>query len=89
MVTVRGPRPVDKHVGERIRMRRIMCDLTQVELADKLGITFQQVQKYENGTNRIGAITLRKSWACRLRFSLRIYRDQKTAPDRPVCRTTL
>jgi transcriptional regulator with XRE-family HTH domain len=39
-------------------MRRIMCDLTQMELADKLGITFQQVQKYEKGTNRIGASRL-------------------------------
>jgi transcriptional regulator with XRE-family HTH domain len=47
--------PVDKHVGERVRMRRIMMKMSQTELAEKLGITFQQVQKYEKGTNRIGA----------------------------------
>ena len=58
MVAVREARPVDKHVGERVRMRRLMCGMSQVELADKLGITFQQVQKYEKGTNRIGASRL-------------------------------
>jgi transcriptional regulator with XRE-family HTH domain len=46
---------VDKHVGERVRMRRIMRSMSQGELAQRLGITFQQVQKYEKGSNRIGA----------------------------------
>jgi transcriptional regulator with XRE-family HTH domain len=47
--------PVDKHVGSRIRMRRKMLGMTQENLGDGLGLTFQQVQKYENGINRIGA----------------------------------
>lgn len=47
--------PTDIHVGQRVRMRRMMLGISQEKLADKLGITFQQVQKYEKGTNRIGA----------------------------------
>src|SRR5262249_25178357 len=47
--------PVDRHVGSRIRMRRKMLGMSQEKLGDGLGITFQQVQKYENGANRIGA----------------------------------
>jgi transcriptional regulator with XRE-family HTH domain len=47
--------PVDKHVGSRVRMRRKMLGMSQGALGDGLGITFQQVQKYENGANRIGA----------------------------------
>lgn len=52
------PNPVDIHVGKRIRLRRLLLDLSQEKLADMLGITFQQVQKYEKGTNRIGASRL-------------------------------
>jgi transcriptional regulator with XRE-family HTH domain len=52
------PNPTDRHVGARVRMRRLMLDMTQTELADGLGLTFQQVQKYEKGTNRIGASRL-------------------------------
>ena len=51
----RSPNPVDKHVGSRIRMRRMMLGMSQEKLADGLGVTFQQVQKYEKGRNRIGA----------------------------------
>ena len=47
--------PVDKHVGGRVRMRRLMLAMSQEKLGDALGLTFQQVQKYEKGTNRIGA----------------------------------
>jgi transcriptional regulator with XRE-family HTH domain len=47
--------PTDKHVGSRVRMRRLMLDMSQTDVADALGLTFQQVQKYEKGTNRIGA----------------------------------
>jgi transcriptional regulator with XRE-family HTH domain len=47
--------PVDKHVGSRIRMRRMMLGMSQEKLGDGLGLTFQQVQKYEKGANRIGA----------------------------------
>jgi len=51
----RNPNAIDVHVGKRLRMRRLMLRMSQEVLADKLGITFQQVQKYENGTNRISA----------------------------------
>lgn len=48
------PNPVDKHIGSRVRMRRLMLSMSQEKLGDALGLTFQQVQKYEKGTNRIG-----------------------------------
>jgi transcriptional regulator with XRE-family HTH domain len=51
----RGGHPVDKHVGQRLRMRRLMLDMSQTKVADALGLTFQQLQKYEKGANRIGA----------------------------------
>jgi transcriptional regulator with XRE-family HTH domain len=47
--------PIDKHVGSRVRMRRMMLGMSQTTLANGLGLTFQQVQKYEKGTNRMGA----------------------------------
>jgi transcriptional regulator with XRE-family HTH domain len=50
--------PADKHVGGRIRMRRMMIGMSQETLGDALGITFQQIQKYEKGTNRVGASRL-------------------------------
>ena len=46
---------IDMHVGARVRMRRLMLDMTQEKLGDALGLTFQQVQKYEKGANHIGA----------------------------------
>lgn len=49
---------VDQHVGERLRMKRIELGFSQTELGNRLGITFQQVQKYEKGSNRIGASRL-------------------------------
>jgi transcriptional regulator with XRE-family HTH domain len=52
------PNPIDKHVGSRVRMRRMMLGMSQEKLGDALGLTFQQVQKYEKGTNRIGASRL-------------------------------
>src|SRR5271156_4731040 len=52
------PNPIDKHVGSRLRMRRLMLDMSQTDIADALGLTFQQVQKYEKGSNRIGASRL-------------------------------
>src|SRR5712692_9973126 len=54
----KGPNTVDKHVGSRVRMRRLMLSMSQEKLGDALGLTFQQVQKYEKGTNRIGASRL-------------------------------
>jgi transcriptional regulator with XRE-family HTH domain len=53
-----GPHPIDTHVGKRVRMRRLMLGLSQKDIADPLGLTFQQVQKYENGKNRISASRL-------------------------------
>ena len=52
------PNPIDMHVGSRVRMRRLMLGMSQTNLADPLGLTFQQVQKYEKGTNRMGASRL-------------------------------
>lgn len=50
--------PTDARVGSRVRMRRLMLSMTQEQLAEGLGVTFQQVQKYENGANRISASRL-------------------------------
>ncbi len=52
------PHPVDVHVGGRVRLRRTLLGMSQEKLGDALGLTFQQVQKYERGTNRIGASRL-------------------------------
>ena len=60
MMTAKAPNPVDKYVGSRVRMRRIMLGMSQEKLGDSLGLTFQQVQKYEKGTNRIGASRLQQ-----------------------------
>ena len=62
MVTLakKAPNPTDKHVGARVRMRRMMLGMSQEKLGDALGLTFQQVQKYEKGTNRIGASRLQQ-----------------------------
>ncbi len=49
------PHPVDIHVGARVRLRRTLIGMTQTDLGDALGLTFQQVQKYERGMNRIGS----------------------------------
>src|SRR6201994_628746 len=54
------PNPVDRHVGSRVRMRRIMLGMSQERLGEGLGLTFQQIQKYEKGTNRIGASRLQQ-----------------------------
>ena len=51
----KAPNPVDAHVGSRVRMRRVLIGMSQEKLGEALGITFQQIQKYEKGTNRIGA----------------------------------
>jgi transcriptional regulator with XRE-family HTH domain len=52
------PNPIDRYVGSRVRMRRMMLGMSQEKLGDAIGLTFQQVQKYENGANRIGASRL-------------------------------
>lgn len=60
MIAKKAPNPIDKHVGSRVRMRRMMLGMSQEKLGDALGLTFQQVQKYEKGTNRIGASRLQQ-----------------------------
>jgi transcriptional regulator with XRE-family HTH domain len=60
MAGQKSPNPIDKHVGSRVRMRRMMLDMSQTALGDALGITFQQIQKYEKGTNRISASRLQQ-----------------------------
>src|SRR6201996_4275707 len=60
MLAKKAPNPTDKHVGARVRMRRMMLSMSQENLGNSLGLTFQQVQKYEKGTNRIGASRLQQ-----------------------------
>ncbi len=55
---IKSPDPIDVHVGQRVRARRKMLGLSQTQLGKELGVTFQQVQKYERGTNRIGSSRL-------------------------------
>jgi transcriptional regulator with XRE-family HTH domain len=52
---IKSPSPVDRHVGSRVRLRRTLLGMSQEKLGEVLGVTFQQVQKYEKGINRIGA----------------------------------
>ena len=56
----KGSDPIDKYVGSRVRMRRLMLGMSQTKLADSIGLTFQQVQKYEKGTNRMGSSRLQQ-----------------------------
>lgn len=57
---VKTPHPTDVHVGSRVRMRRMMLGMSQEKLADALALTFQQIQKYEKGSNRISASRLQQ-----------------------------
>src|SRR5262249_49778161 len=60
MISPKKPDLIDVEVGERIRIQRLQSGLSQTSLAEKLGVTFQQVQKYEKGVNRVGAGRLTK-----------------------------
>ncbi len=57
-IAKRGPRPVDVHVGSRVRIRRTLLGMSQEKLGAAINLTFQQIQKYERGTNRIGSSRL-------------------------------
>ena len=57
-VAQHGPHPIDVHVGGRVRLRRTLLGMSQERLAEALDLTFQQIQKYESGMNRIGASRL-------------------------------
>jgi transcriptional regulator with XRE-family HTH domain len=59
-MSIKAPNHIDKHVGSRVRMRRIMLGMSQEQLGEALGLTFQQVQKYEKGTNRVGASRIKQ-----------------------------
>lgn len=56
----KAPNDIDRHVGSRVRMRRMLIGMSQEKLGEALGLTFQQVQKYEKGTNRISASRLQQ-----------------------------
>ncbi len=75
--------PVDAHVGKRIRHRRWMVGMTQQQLADKVGIKFQQIQKYETGMNRVSASRL---WdiAEALGVTIAFFFDGLAESDRPA-----
>jgi transcriptional regulator with XRE-family HTH domain len=60
MMPAKPPNPIDTHVGARVRMRRVEVDMPQQILGGHLGLTFQQIQKYEKGMNRIGASRLQQ-----------------------------
>jgi transcriptional regulator with XRE-family HTH domain len=57
-MATKSSNPTDKHVGARVRLRRLMLGMSQTKLGDAVGLTFQQIQKYEKGANRIGASRL-------------------------------
>jgi transcriptional regulator with XRE-family HTH domain len=75
-MTAKMPNPIDVHVGSRLRMRRMLVGMSQEKLGEHLDLTFQQVQKYEKGSNRISA--------SRLFDMARILANRKTR--RRVCR---
>jgi transcriptional regulator with XRE-family HTH domain len=60
MLPKKVPNPIDRHVGSKVRLRRMLIGMSQEKLGEALGLTFQQVQKYEKGTNRIGASRLQQ-----------------------------
>lgn len=60
MMSAKSPDPIDKYVGSRVRMRRIALGMSQTQLANQVGVTFQQIQKYEKGTNRVSASRLQQ-----------------------------
>ncbi len=58
IISKHGPHPIDVHVGRRVRLRRTLLGMSQTQLGEKLGITYQQIQKYERGASRISASRL-------------------------------
>src|SRR5215471_19984147 len=76
----RGPIPADTRFGHRMRERRMMLGMSQTELGAALGVTFQQIQKYERGTNRVSAGTLQKL-ATTLRVPIAYFFDGPAAEN--------
>ena len=83
---VKGPNEVDRYVGSRVRMRRLVLGKSQTKLADAIELTFQQVQKYEKGTNRMGASRLQQV-ADALQVPVTYFFDgaPSSAQDTPQC----
>ena len=82
----RSPNPIDIHVGRRVRQRRKTLGVTQERLAEDLGLTFQQVQKYERGANRVSASKLyeiAKSLRTSIAYFFEGLADPSTAHDAP------
>ncbi len=75
------PNPIDVHVGARIRLRRTLLGISQVALAEAIGLTFQQVQKYEKGVNRVSASRL-VDLANALDVSIPYFFDEMSAASR-------
>ena len=68
-MATKAPNPIDKYVGSRVRMRRIMLGMSQEKLGEALGLTFQQIQKYERGSNRISfsrLVEIAEALSCQL-----------------------
>ena len=85
IATKKAPNPTDKHVGRRVRMRRKMLAMSQEKLGAALGLSFQQVQKYERGENRIGAGRLQQSTGIILRSCM----SSTRATNSPPCESTV
>jgi transcriptional regulator with XRE-family HTH domain len=82
MIAKKAPNPTDKHVGARVRMRRMMLGMSQEKLGDALGLTFQQVQKYEKGTNRVSASRLTHiAKALKIPVSALISAESESSPE--------
>lgn len=82
----KNPDPIDLHVGARIRYRRMSLSVSQEALASKLGVTFQQIQKYEKGQNRVGASRLwqiARELGCRIGFFFEDLGDLEERDDAP------
>lgn len=79
--------PIDRYVGERVRARRVMLKMTQTDLGDALDLTYQQIQKYEKGINRIGASRLQQI-ARTLQVPMMFFFDgYENKPSPPTYRT--
>lgn len=77
------PNPIDRHVGSRVRMRRMLAGISQEKLGEALGLTFQQIQKYEKGANRISASRLQQI-AKKLEVPVSFFFDGAPSGDSPT-----
>ncbi len=87
MAEKKKPNPIDIHVGSRVKLRRTMQGMSQEKLGDALGITFQQIQKYEKGTNRIGASRMQQI-AAALKVPVAFFFDDAPKGSTPTGETT-